>query len=143
MKLKVLEKLSPELSKHIDNEIDRLIDERNREYDVYKIIDQYSLLENTPISILKSNDIKTSVVESKREICIIFYLLNCPFYRFYGINEKMQKEEVKQLCDALNISKGKYCTYISSAKHYYRIYADFRRRIDNYLLTENISHFYK
>lgn len=143
MKLKVLEKLSPELSKHIDNEINRLIDERNREYDVKKIINEYSLLENTPVANLKSNDVKTSVVEAKREICIIFYLLNCPFYRFYGINEKMQKDDVKQLCEALNISKGKYCTYISSAKHYYRIYAYFRNRIDKYLLDENISHFYK
>lgn len=142
MKLKILEKISAELSSHIDNEVDRLLLEREKDYDVNKIISFYSEEMNIPLSIFTSKKVVNEVVNAKREVSFIFYMLNCPFYKGYGINEIMKKEKVNQICNALNITKVQLQDYICSAKHFYKFYSDFNRKIDNFL-NKNISHFYK
>jgi|GEM_PF-1666697 len=133
MKLKVLAIISADLSQHLDNEVQRLITEREKNYDVNEIISYYATTEQKDPSLLKLKKVRRDIVEMKREVAFIIYMLNCPFFREYGINEIMKKEVVILTCESLNISRESLNEYIVSAKHFYRFYSEFRERITIYL----------
>ena len=127
MKLKILEAVSGDLHKHIDRLYEELAEKKKIEYKLQDIIDHY--LGETNKSLLLSR-LTRQAVEAKRDIAFIFYCLSCPFYYHNGIDELIGREKRIETINSLNIPMHKYGTYIRSAKHYYKVYADYRIMID-------------
>ncbi len=130
MKLKILAAISSDLAKHIDAIFSELSEQKSREYSIDKVIEIYLSVEDKDADLVKSVRSSEEVVKVKREISFIFYLLKCPFYTVYSINEYMTKEDMRQILTALNINKWQFKNYIQSAKHHYRFYKEFRIIID-------------
>lgn len=133
MKLKILASVSSELANHINSIFDTLNQQRDKRYSLQTLIEHYVFEENKNADLVTSKRITSEVVSVKREISFIFYVLNCPFYAVYGINEHMAKDNVTELAQALNTRKTQIPDYILSAKHHYKFYKSFKEVIDRHV----------
>lgn len=133
MKLKILATVSSELASHIDLIFQELSQQRQRTYSLENLIKYYVSQEGKSPDLVTSKRITSDVITVKREISFIYYVLNCPFYANYGINEHMSKDNVAKLAEALNTRKPQIPDYILSAKHHYKFYRQFRELIDRHV----------
>jgi len=133
MKLKILEAISEDLAKHIDSEFSRLTKQREVDYDLDAIIEKYLNYQGKPLNLINSNRKTKDVVDAKRDIAFIYYCLSCPFYFSIGVDERLSKEKTKLAVSKLNISRAKFPGYLISAKHYYRVYAQYREIINEFI----------
>ncbi|WP_160067533.1 hypothetical protein [Sphingobacterium bovisgrunnientis] len=132
MKLKILEAISWDLAKHVDTVFNDLLQkDGNTDFSINDIIEDYLKERDKPIDLLESNVKIPGIVEIKRDIAFIYYCLCCPFYYSLGVDQRLTKEQTKILLNALKIHPKKY---ITSAKHYYRIYSDYRDMINSFVL---------
>lgn len=131
MKLKILEKISKDLYVHIEQVFDNLVLQQKTEYDLKDVIDHYLLSQNKERGLIFLNKKTSEVVETKRDIVFIYYCLTCPFYRELGVEAYLTKVDRQKLLEGLKISRKNIQEYLTSAKHHYRFYSDYRNIIDS------------
>jgi len=134
IKLKILETISADLAKHVDNVYSDLVNKQNNlNFSIHDLINDYLADRGKSIEILSKRNV-AEAVEAKRDIAFIYYCLSCPFYFSLGVNQRLSWNQTKIAYTTLNIDSRKFYTYLSSAKHYYRIYSDYRDMINSYVL---------
>jgi len=127
MKLKILKAISGDLHMHIDRVFNDLSEKKKIEYNLQDVIDYY--LKETNKALILSGLTRQSV-ETKRDIAFIFYCLSCPFYYHNSVDELIGRSKRIETIKKLKIPSQKYGTYIRSAKHFYKLYSDYRIMID-------------
>ena len=134
MKLKILEKISKDLSVHIEQVFTELLNQQKTDYPLQDVIDHYLSDQDKDNGLIKMSNKTSEVVNTKRDISFIYYCLSCPFYRELGVKSNLSKEKREQLCSALGITRWNLHNYLLSAKHQYRFYSDYRDFIERNLL---------
>lgn len=130
MKLRILEVISVDLANHVNTVFDNLIKQKDDSFSLDDIIDNYLSHYDKSRDLINSNLKTSEVIEIKRDIAFIYYCLACPFFYTLGVDERLDKIKTEISVNKLNISRARFPTYIMSAKHYYRIYNDYREKID-------------
>lgn len=133
MKLKILEKLSKDLSVHIEEVFNELLSQQKTEYHLQDVIDYYLSDQDKEKGLIKMSNKTSEVVNTKRDIAFIYYCLSCPFYRELGVIANLQKQRREVISAELNLSRKNIQEYIISAKHQYRFYSNYREMIDRNL----------
>lgn len=133
MKLRILEAISEDLAKHVDSVFQRLIHQRDHDYSLEEITKSYLLAKGKPAHLVDYSLKTSEVVDVKRDIAFIYYCLSCPFYYSLGVDERLSKTRIRNAVSTLNISRAKFPSYIMSAKHFYRIYPDYRKMINDFV----------
>ncbi len=134
MKLKILEKISKDLSVHIEQVFTELLNQQKTDYQLQDVIAFYLSDQKKDKGLIKMNNKTSEVVNTKRDIAFIYYCLSCPFYRELGVKANLPKEKRETLSIALNLSRKNIQEYIISAKHQFRFYSDYREMIERNIL---------
>ncbi len=129
MKLRILEHLSKELKKHVDEVFDE-ISSMKTDYCILEVSNHYLKTIGKPLNFFDSKPCDREANDIKRDISFIYYCLTCPFFRELGVKSDFSKVQRKQLSEHIGSDRWGISVYVRSAKHFYRFYADYRTKIN-------------
>jgi len=131
-KLLVLRAIAPEAADRVEGVHAELSARRGTDVPLARVVSECLRGSGLPAAALRARGRSPApVVQARRDIALVCYLLHCPFARRLGIPERMPARAANALARAIGVPRRKlFPTYISPARAHYRIYAGYGKEIN-------------